>query len=58
MVLGVVRPEMAPDFGSKEVEPRLRRGLSVDSPHTIFKTVKNSPKLRVGPKTSMSICLK
>ena len=32
MVLGVVRPEMATDFGSKEVEPRLMRGLS----HTLF----------------------
>ena len=36
MVLGVVRPEMAMDFGSKEVEPRLMRGLSMDSPCTIF----------------------
>ena len=36
MVLGVVRPEMAMDFGSKEVEPRLMRGLSMESPHTIF----------------------
>ena len=26
MVLGVVRPEMTTDFGSKEVEPRLIRG--------------------------------
>ena len=23
-------------FGSKEVEPRLMRGLSMDSPHTVF----------------------
>ena len=45
MVLGVVGPEMAIDFGSKEVEPRLRRGLSTDSPRTIFRTVKNSPGL-------------
>ena len=42
MVLGVVGPEMAMDFGSKEVEPRLRRGLSTDSPRTIFGTVKNN----------------
>ena len=28
VVLGVMRPEMAMDFGSKEVEPRLMRGLS------------------------------
>ena len=34
--LDVVRPEMAMDLGSKEVEPRLMRGLSTDSPHTIF----------------------
>ena len=51
--LGVVRPETAKDFGSKEVEPRLMRGLSLDSPRTIFGTVKNSPDLRVEPKTSM-----
>ena len=36
---------MAMDFSSKEVEPRLRRGLSTDSPRTIFGTVKNSPRL-------------
>ena len=30
--LGVVRPEMAMDFGSKEVEPRLMKGLSMDNP--------------------------
>ena len=36
VVVGVVRPEMAMDFGSKEVEPRLMRGLSMDSPHTVF----------------------
>ena len=45
MVLGVVGPEMAMDFGSKEVEPRLRTGLSRNSPRTIFGTVKNSPGL-------------
>ena len=42
MVLSVVGPEMAMEFGSKEVEPRLRRGLSTDSPRTVFGTVKNS----------------
>ena len=36
VVLGVLRPEMTTDFGSKEVEPRLIRGLSMDSPRTIF----------------------
>ena len=35
-VLGVVRPKMAMDFGSKEVEPRLMRGLFMDSPRTVF----------------------
>ena len=34
---------MAMDFGSKEVELRLRRGLSTDSPRTVFGIVKNSP---------------
>ena len=43
---------MTIDFGSKEVEPRLMRGLSMDSPRTVFGTVKNSLDLRVGPKTS------
>ena len=36
VVLSVVRPEMAMDFGSKEVEPRLMKGLSMDNPSTIF----------------------
>ena len=45
MVLGVVGLEMAMNFGSKEVEPRFRRGLSTDSPRTVFGTVKNSPGL-------------
>ena len=53
MVLSVVRPEMATDFGSKEVEPMLMRGMSMDNPHTVFGTVKNSPEFRVGLKISM-----
>ena len=36
VVLGVMRSEMAMDFGSKEVEPRLMKGLSMDSPRTVF----------------------
>ena len=47
MVLGVVRPDMATDFDSKEVEPMLMRRLSMDSPHIVFGTVKNSPDFRV-----------
>ena len=62
MFLGVVRQEMDTNFGSKEVEPMLMRGLSMDNPHTVFGTVKNSPDFRVGPKMSMcylhKICLK
>ena len=58
VVLGVVRP----DFGLKEVELMLMRGLSMDSPHTVFGTIKNSPEFRVGSKMSMcylhKICLK
>ena len=42
MVLGVVGSEIAMDFDSKEVEPRLRRGLSIDSPRIVFETIKNS----------------
>ena len=53
MVLGVVRLEMTMDYGSKEVEPRLLRGLSKDSPRTVFGTVKNSLDFLVGPKMSM-----
>ena len=53
VVLGVIGSEMVMDFGSKEVELRLMRGLSMDSPRTIFGTVKISPDLCVGPKTSM-----
>ena len=53
MVLGVVRLQIATDFGSKEVEPMLMRGLSIDSPHTVFGTVKNSLDFCVGPKMSM-----
>ena len=62
MVLGVVRLEMATDFGSKEAELMLMRGLSMDNLHTVFGTVKNSPDFCVGPKMSMcylhKICLK
>ena len=36
MVLGVVRPEMTMDFDSKEVEPMLDEGLSMDRPRTVF----------------------
>ena len=50
------------DFGSKEMESMLMRGLSMDSPQTFFGTVKNSTDFRVGPKMSMcylhKICLK
>ena len=49
--------EMAMDFGSKKVEPRLRRGLSV-----FLGQLKTVPVCLVGPKTSMcylhKICLK
>ena len=41
---------MTMDFGSKEVEPRLMRGLFLG-------TIKNSPDFYVGPKVSMWICL-
>ena len=41
MVLGVVRPEMTMDFGSKEVELMLDEGMSMDSPHTIMGLLKS-----------------
>ena len=53
VVFVVVGPEMTMDFSSKEVKPRLMRGLSMDSPRTVFGPVKISPDLCVGPKTSM-----
>ena len=56
--LGVVGPEMAMDFGSKLVEPRLRRGLSTDSPRIVFGTVKNSPGLLSWTKNVCVICIK
>ena len=41
MVLGVVRPKMAMDFGPKEVEPMLDEGrLSMDSPSTVMGLLK------------------
>ena len=62
VALGVVGPEMATDFSSKEVKPMLMRGPSMDSPHIVFGTVKNSPDFHVGPKISMcylhKTCLK
>ena len=42
MVLGVVRLEMAIDFGSKEVEPMLDEGVVHGQPMYCYGTVKNS----------------
>ena len=59
MVLGVVGSETAMDFGSKEVEPRLMRGVGCCPwiAHALF-----LGGLLVGPKMSMcylhKICLK
>ena len=43
MVLDVVRPDMAMDFGSNEVEPMLDEGVVHGQPTYCFGTVKNSP---------------
>ena len=43
MFLGVVRPKIAMDFGSKEVEPMLDEGVVHGKPTYYFGTVKNSP---------------
>ena len=40
VVLSVVRPEMAIDFDSKEVEPMLDEGVSMDSPRTVWGLLK------------------
>ena len=45
--LGVVRLEMAMDFGSKEAEPRLMKGLSMDL--GLLKTVPVCALDRKGP---------
>ena len=42
MVLGVVRPEMAMDLGSKEVEPMLDEGVVHGQPTYCYRTVKKS----------------
>ena len=42
MVLGVVRPEMAMDIGSKEVEPMLDEGAVHGQPTYCSGTVKKS----------------
>ena len=39
VVLGVGRPEMTMDFGSKEVEPRLMMGLSTHCFWGLLKTI-------------------
>ena len=41
MVLGVVRPEMAIDFGSKEVEPMLDEGAVHGQSTYYYGTVKS-----------------
>ena len=42
MVLGVVRPKMAMDFSSKEVEPMLDEGVVHGQPTNCFGTIKQS----------------
>ena len=54
MVLGVVRPEMAIDFGSKEVEPMLDEGAVHGQPTYFWGLLKQSG-LMVGLKLSMCV---
>ena len=56
--LGVVRPEMAMDFGSTKWNQFLVRGLPTDNPLHRCGTVKNSPGLLVGPKMAHVFCKK
>ena len=42
MALGVVRPEMAMDLGSKDMEPMIDVGLSMDSPHAVLGLLESS----------------
>ena len=53
MVLGVLRPEMTMDFGSKKVESMLVEGAVHGQPTDWFGTVKNSHDLLIGLKLSM-----
>ena len=57
MVLGVMRLEMATDFGSKEVELMLDEGAVHGHPTYYLGTVENSPDFLVELKLSMCICL-
>ena len=52
VVLGVMRPEMTIDFGSKEVELMLDEGVSMDSPCAVWGLLKQFG-LVVGLKLSM-----
>ena len=53
MVLGVVRPEITMDSGSKKWNRCLMRGAVLGQPTDWFGTVKNSHHLLVGSKLSM-----
>ena len=55
MALGVVRPEMAMDLGSKEVEPMIDEGAVHGQPTYYFGTVKKSG-LMVGLKFVHVFC--
>ena len=56
MVLGVVRPKMAMDFGSKEVEPMLDKGAVHGQPTYYYGTVKKF-RLMFGMKVVHVFCL-
>ena len=51
--LGVVRPEMVMDLGSKEVEPMIDEGLSMDSPRTVLGLL----KVRIDGWTEIHPCV-
>ena len=55
VVLGVVRPEMAIDFGSKEVEPMLDEGAVHGQPTYYLGGLLKQSWLMVGLK--LSICV-
>ena len=56
MVLGIVRPEMAMDFGSKEVELMLDEGVVHGQPMYCYGIVKRSG-LMFGLKVVYVFCL-
>ena len=55
MVLGVVRPEMAMDFGSKKWNRCMMRGISLESPWTNMGLLKTVPICLLDKKVHVNL---